>query len=284
MPNPTCPQNCTVNLPPVLFSKCAPLILNSEIGRIFQAKATAAPFTDWTQAAEWVERISNSNTVGDDYIRVLTVIGDKPAGSAVVKEISNGRKRTIGKDNTLNFTIDDATQENYDWMREMECGGTYLWWWETLAGKMYGGNSGVLADLAIDDVLDRGTDAIEVLNGIITWRNKFSPERTDSPIFEGDTGGTVTPTVFDTELTFGSTSDTDAGVTGTVSTADGDQLFEFNAISPLTGTPIDMTISVGGTDEIVITTQSDYGGHAFRYTDKAGAVHTGVFTDGTVAF
>ena len=67
-----------------------------------------------------------------------------------------------------------------------ECGGKYRIWYETHGGYLYGGNEGVKCSIIMDDVLNRGLDEIETLNGVATWRAKFSPERTKSPIYQED--------------------------------------------------------------------------------------------------
>ena len=182
MANPLCPNDCDQPLAEVEFDDCAPEINLSEIKRVFISKGSAAAFNNWAQAQEWTERISQNGTE-PNAIRELTVIGDMPAGSGVSKDISNGRKYVVGKDHTLNFTVDDVSDENYEFMRATECGGKYRLWYETKGGYLYGGNEGILASLVMDDVLNRGTDEIETLNGVLTWRKKFSPERTKSPIF-----------------------------------------------------------------------------------------------------
>lgn len=179
MPNPICPTDCTAVLAEVLFSDCAPTIVASEIKRLFIAKADAEPFTAIGTASEWTTRLAPE---GD--IRELIVIGDKPAPAGVVKDISNARKYVVGKDHTVNYTIDDVTPENYEFMRSTECGGKYRLWYETHGGFIYGGNEGILASLTMDAVLNRGLDEIETLAGVATWRSRFSPERIVSPIFE----------------------------------------------------------------------------------------------------
>ena len=184
MANPLCPTDCSQALGEVLFIDCAPAINPSEIQRLFITKGNAAPFTDWKTAAEWTTRINASGTTADA-IRELIVIGDKPAPASVSKDISGGRKFVVGKDHTVNFTIDETTDENYEFMRATECGGKYRIWYETKGGYLYGGNEGIPASIVIDAVLNRGADEIETLNGVATWRSKFSPERTKSPIFTG---------------------------------------------------------------------------------------------------
>lgn len=180
--NPICPANCATSLPVVKFDVCAPNANLSEIEKIFVTKPIAEPFTDWKLAGEWTTRISEVSTTGDDIIRPLTVIGDKPAPSNVVKEISNGRKINVRKDHTLNITIDDVSTENYEFMRTLECGGQVKIWYQTSGGFLYGGNDGIDATMVLDDVLNRGRDETETLTGSITWSSKFSPDRTLSPI------------------------------------------------------------------------------------------------------
>lgn len=284
MPVPTCAGNCDEDLAPVSFDDCQPKVAFSEIRRIFIAKKAAAPFNNWKAAGEWVARINQTTTTGNDYIRPLTVIADKPAAASVFKEISNGRRVVIGKDHTINFTIDDISDENYEFMRTLECGGEYRFWYETEGGYMFGGNEGFLARVDANSVLNRGRDEIETINGVMTWRTKFHPERAISPIYNGTSG--VTPITFDTALTVASaTTDNDQGVTMTVLATDAEQKFEFNAISPRVGTPQSMSIEVGGVEEATIDFTTDYTGTYFKYTDKLGVVHTGgQFTNGTVSF
>lgn len=180
--NPTCPTNCTTALPIVKFDKCAPVISLSEIEKVYISKPSATAFTDWKLAPEWTARISETDLVDDDTIRALTVIGDKPAPANVIKELSNGRKVPVRKDHTLNITIDDVSDENYELARILECGGQIRFWYETSGGKLYGGNEGIEGTIVLDGVLNRGRDEIETLVGTITWSSKFSPERIDSPI------------------------------------------------------------------------------------------------------
>jgi hypothetical protein len=282
MPNPTCSATCDITLPVINFDDCNPEVNFSEIVRFFIAKKGAAAFTNWLSSSEWLTRISETSTTGNDYIRALTVIGDKPAATDVIKEISNGRKKVIGKDHIINFTIDDVSQENYDFMRALECGGIFKFWYETAGGKIFGGNEGFDAQVSMNSVLARGKDEIETIAGVISWRAKFSPERGISPIF---TGSSSIPTTFDTTLDFASsTTDSAAGVSGTAGSTDADQLFEFNAITPQVGTPQSMSIKVSSVEELTVDFTTDYLGQYFRYTDKAGVEHTGVFTNGDVLF
>jgi hypothetical protein len=184
---PICGTDCNSLLAPVNFDKCNPTVLLSEIRRIFVASQGAASFADWTNATEWTTRISESNS-SINAIRPLTVIADKPAASPVTAAISNGRTVVIRKDHTINWTIDDVSEVNYAFFRSViECGGNVKIWYETEGGYLYGGNDGVdPAKMLGDDLLPRGVDQFETIAGTITWKDKFSPERVLSPIFDSD--------------------------------------------------------------------------------------------------
>lgn len=182
MPTVSCPNSCETALPEVKFSKCSPNIVLSEIVRIFVGKQSTQPFNNWKDASEWTQRLSETANTANA-IRPLTVIADKPAGSPVVKEISNGRKYNLRKDFTVNIEIDDVSPENYEFMRVTQCGGEYKLWFETAGGRIYGGNEGIDASLVLDNVLGRGKDEIEKITGTASWSDKFSPEMALSPIF-----------------------------------------------------------------------------------------------------
>lgn len=280
---PTCSTTCDGDLPEVLFDDCNPAVAFSEIRRIFVAKKIAAPFEDWTEASEWVARVDASTTLGDDYIRAFTVIGDKPVPNSVSKDISNGRKFVVGKDHVINFLIDDVSDKNYEAMRAFECGGQFRLWYETEGGHMYGGNEGILVNINLDSQLNRGREEIGALIGVVNYRAKFTEERTISPIYNG--GNNPVPATYDTMLTFaGDTDDVDAGVTGTVPATDADLKFEFNAISPRVGTPLTMTVKIGGVTKITVDYPSDYLHQYFKFTDATAVTHIGTFTNGTIDF
>lgn len=179
----TCPTGCEAALPPTNFSDCNPVIVLSEIETIYLAKPTAAAFLDIEDPTEWAERLSQT-AVDADAIRALTVIADKAAGAPIVKEISNGRKQTIRLDQTLNVEIDDASDENYNFVRTLqECGGMAKMWYKTKGKKMYGGNEGIVnASVVLSLVQGRGADEIEKYTGTITWGAPSDPERNLSAV------------------------------------------------------------------------------------------------------
>jgi len=284
---PTCATNCLYDLPGVNYNNCGPEVFASQLRRLFIGKLNAQPFTNWKLLAEWQTRVNQSSTVGNDYIRALTVTGEKPAPGNVTKKIDNGITAQVGKDHTIPFTTYQVTDENYEFMRATECGiQVRLFAYETMGGVFFGSNEGQIVTIVMDDVLPGGDDDLENLTGNLTWRSKFSFERLKvSPVFDIDfnLGGSV-PSTFDTIQTFASaTSATDAGVTTLVGATDPDLKFEFNEVTPRPGLPITMVLKSGSTEIASIDATTDYTGDAWRFTDASGAVFTGVFADGDVA-
>lgn len=288
MSNPVCPQNCAYDLPAVSYNNCAPKVQQSQIRRLFVGKANAAAFADWTQEAEWLTRCNQNTTTGDDYIRVLTVTGEKPAPKNITKIIDNGFVAQIGKDHTVNYTTYQVTDDNYEFMRGSECGTLVrLFAFETMGGAFFGTNKGQLVSNVMDSVLAGGDDDVETLTGSMTWRAKFSPERIAlSPIFDvdfnltpGDGGGVVYDTIqlFDTEA-----SVTSEGITTTLPGTDPDAKFEFNRVVSAVGSPQTMNLAQGIDTVAVVDFPADYLGATWRFTNDSGVVFQGVFTAGTI--
>ena len=276
--------NCDGPLAPVEFNDCNPEILLSEIRRIFVAPANAENFTDWTDEAEWLARLSDVSVSGNDYIRTLVVRGNKAAPAGVDKLLTNNRRLKITKNHTLSFIIDEANETNHEFVRQVEAGPSRMKiWYETHGGVMFGGNSGILVDMSLDMVLGEGEEEIQTYNGTATWKNKFTEERTTSPIF--DIGSTGQAATYDTTLEFtADNSDTAAGITATIPAISTDVLFEFDAINPAPGTPVTMSINLNGIEVMTVDFPDDYIGFQFRYTDEAEETHTGVFVNGNANF
>lgn len=117
-----------------------------------------------------------------------------------------------------------------------------------------------------------------------------TPVSTPETIFEcfeyvgGDSGGGASGLVFDTVLTFVDATDDDAfGMGGGAAAMDPELQFQFNRITgTLTGTPINMSVMLGGVEQIAITTQTDYVGHQFRLVSATGDHYLGTVASGNV--
>lgn len=176
-----CTDDCDFEIPEVSFAECNPEINLSQIAKIYIAQPDAAVFTDWTAAGEWTTRISDTAT-GADNIRPLTVVGDKPLPETTSKTISGGRIVTTDKKHTINFEIDESNATNHEFVRGGKCMKQVKFWYETIGGLLFGGNSGIDGTFAIDMTLSKTEGDIILYPGTLKWSATDIEERTTSPI------------------------------------------------------------------------------------------------------
>jgi hypothetical protein len=179
--NPTCATGCDNaldQLPDWQFSDCAPEVNAGEIEKIYMG-IPGNPFTNWATATEWNTRLGSTTATK---LVVLTVSGEKPRPTPNSKDISGGRKVQLDSDHVLNFTIDETGPGNHEAIRQLECGGTFLFWYETSGGLMFGGNQGILASISAGMVIPKSRKDALTYEGSITWSAKFTEERVVSPI------------------------------------------------------------------------------------------------------
>ena len=176
---PTC---TTVDIPAVVADFCAPNINFGEIDKIYFTN-DGAPLTDWNDLAEWNTRLDNADVTADNTkIRCLHVIGDKPAPERSEIEFSQGRKAYTEADHSINIRVDETGDENYalvQWLEE-NAGQQLRIWYQ--AGKyLYGGNTGILALLTLDDIIPESDDELNTFNGTVSWEGKH-PDRIVNPM------------------------------------------------------------------------------------------------------
>lgn len=182
-----CPENCDeAQLPSVNFDDCSPELNESEIEWIAVAKSDAADFTDVEDVTEWEARIAQTAAETppdpDDTIRMLRVIGDKPAPEVQTREVSGGRTVQTAKNHTLNVEVDETNATNYEFARSTGCNPTYKLWYVTKAGLVYGGICGLKANLVLNLIQNRGDGEIEKYIGTVTWDDKVDPPRANFPL------------------------------------------------------------------------------------------------------
>jgi hypothetical protein len=176
--DPICPTGCDTLLPQLTFDICAPDTNYGQIERLFIRNVGAGGLLDWTVLTEWNTYLSNTSLL-TTAIRYLYVIGSKAAPDQQVIDISLQRKVYGPKKHVVNIRIDETAELNYEFLRTLECNGTYLVWYT--AGKyMYGGNDGIEASLNINDIIPESTQELNVFEGTIEWEYQFHPEREDN--------------------------------------------------------------------------------------------------------
>ncbi|GGH24581.1 hypothetical protein FAZ19_16320 [Sphingobacterium alkalisoli] len=177
-----CPEDCEQVLPSFKFDNCAPEINNSQIHKVYFAKGNAPAFTDVSLATEWAARLGNDSTNEEHDIRVLTGIGSIPKATPSVVNISGRRKKTTSRAYALTFRVDETNQDNHDAMRNIQCGGIYTIWYETIGGLLFGGNEGKQSSIDAGGSHGEGDDDIINHEYLIEWNGLHDPERVVSPL------------------------------------------------------------------------------------------------------
>lgn len=185
---PTCLACDELAMPAFTFNDCLPERNESEICTIYltyddpanPGTAVGGPVL-WTDPSDWAAAISNT---GVDQVRALVGIGDL---GEVEQEsvIVSKRRRAFGTaTHTINFTVDDTNDDNYEAIRDLACGYIVRIWYETIGGKLYGGQNGVKVTITRADApLDRGENTFERFELSFLWEGCL-PERIDTPIGE----------------------------------------------------------------------------------------------------
>lgn len=120
---------------------------------------------------------------------MLRVIGDLPEPEDNQRVVSLGQTVPGKKNFAPNFTIDDTSDENYEFLRTLECAPNIFIWWMTLGGKVYGDPAnGIPATVSKANApLDRGQGNYERFEVTTTWRAKGHPPRQNGWLHENDT-------------------------------------------------------------------------------------------------
>lgn len=176
----TCPTGCDSSLAVVKFSPCAAELLEAEVTYVYIAN-DGFPLVNWEDIMEWDTRVDNES-LDDDAIRELAVIGALPIPEQTEKPISQNRTAYSQKVFTLPFIIDDNSDENYDFMRSTGCNRSYRFWFATAGGKLYGGNTGILAILKGNENIVNTREEFAVLEFELKWKSRLAPIRIDNPM------------------------------------------------------------------------------------------------------
>lgn len=178
---PVCPEDCESSLPAVDFNLCAPEVHYGEIAKIYVARADADDFSAVDIITEWTARLSQTDT-GDDNIRELTVIGELTEPEQTEVPISGDRIVIGFKSFTIDFEIDETNDTNYYFLLNYECDMQNKIWFETADGMLYGGNTGILGSLKLNNIIPRDRTEISKFMGTFKWKAQHSPLRCVSPM------------------------------------------------------------------------------------------------------
>lgn len=192
---PACPEVCDeFALPPVKSENCpqAVTVKRGEIKRILLAEIDPEDPTkplngpaDWTDPAAWATAIDNEGT---NTVKSLFGLGDMPDPTDTFAVIHDGKEALVDRLYTLNFSIVDTNDINYEAARKLQCGGEYRLWYEDRGNYLYGGPNGIKIELKPPRMpRERGNEAYLNINTAILWHAFCDPMRVDSPFSVSDT-------------------------------------------------------------------------------------------------
>lgn len=189
-----CPEDCDDQLAAVDLADCLSLytLESSEISDVFisvedpdnPGQPLYGP-TDWNSAADWAAAIDNTGVAG---LLHLQGIGDKPAPEEQEVTVHGFQTKVLSRTHTLNFDVLHMTQNNYEFGRLIQCGATFVIWFATTGGYMYGGANGFSANAKANFVKERGEGSFASLQIVFTWKAICDPPRIVNPLAEVEAG------------------------------------------------------------------------------------------------
>jgi len=170
-----------LSIPPFTTNEGSPVVHFGQITDLLLADL-GNPLSALTQTALDV-RTDNTTVVGTE-IRMIPVIGDKPAPESNAVDISHHRKYKTPRKHVINFKIDETDDVNYTFMNKMiEDGVTkVLAWYIVDSSKFYGGKDGIEVSIALDHVIPESGDELETIIGTLEWTSNTYPARADYPL------------------------------------------------------------------------------------------------------
>ena len=178
---PPCPTDCSSALQPVSFSPCAPENHWGEVSKVYVGPADLPSF-DVSDLAAWTYYLTTAPD--EDKIRTLIGIGDMPAPEITEVATSGDRKAYGPRQYTLNFTIDETNDINYQWMQMTACNTSYQFWFETRDGLLYSDDmdSGIYGSIVFHQIIPRLKTELVTFVGTFKWEDTFAPHREVSPL------------------------------------------------------------------------------------------------------
>ena len=126
--------------------------------------------------------IDNSDVLGEKSKHIVGE-GGLAAPEKTVDQYPKNKSRTTKRTYTLTFNIKNMTDDQYEFLRQLQCGWTdFVFWYATVGGRIFGGANGIEPDaIDVDFPLSEGRGDKEVAVLTLTWSADGDPDRGDSP-------------------------------------------------------------------------------------------------------
>lgn len=172
---------------------CQELAPLSEVKYLLLSDGTQSPLvvpTDWTLTADWGLVIDNAQNDGTK-IKQLLGIGNVEVGDPAVVQMAAHKSNQGETTYTLTYDVMVAAPTTAagdplaNFLRRIQASQVKSnFWFVTMGDIMYGSPTGIVPESFVvkGPQLDRGVDARELWQIIITWKAQTAPLRIPSPI------------------------------------------------------------------------------------------------------
>ena len=170
-------QECTTTSSIGVLSQVCDLYI-----RFDQATTTPTAFTTAAMLNYFNAEVDNSNT-NNTKVRWLVIEGGVPVPNETIQELSKNREKVTKRTYTLSGRIANLSDQNREFLRYMQSGGTgFTFWYGTTGGKMFGKVDGIApSKVSATLPLGEGREDTEIGNIILTFESDIDPERINSP-------------------------------------------------------------------------------------------------------
>lgn len=183
-----CPADCDAanTLPAIPASQdCAayPQTL-SQIGHLYIMPTGATnPWTNWSTTPTATANAIDNTEALNAKTKWLVGIGELPVPEKTVTEYPLLKSKTTDKLYTLTFRVLNLDAEQYEFLRQLQCGTLgFTFWYGDLGDWLYGLSGGIVPDM-VNVRFPKGNGNTDKNVGIIilSWKADGDPERRVNP-------------------------------------------------------------------------------------------------------
>lgn len=140
---------------------------------------------DWTSAptvTAVANEVDNADVAGG-VSKHLVGEGGIPPPEKIIDEYPKRKSKTNTRVYTLTFTVKNLSADQYDFLRQLQCGSdAFTVWYGDVGGYVYGGSTGIdILSIDVDFPKGEGRDDKNFATIIVTWEADGDAQRGNAP-------------------------------------------------------------------------------------------------------
>jgi len=151
---------------------------------VLQPDGENAPF-DWSSAPTVTTVSAEIDNTTTDGTKSKWIVGEGgiAAPEKVVDEYPARKTRTSFRTYALTFNVKNLSDDQYAFLRQLQCGSTdFKLWYDTVGGHIFGGANGIdISGIDCDFIMGEGRDDKAYATITINWEADGDPDRGNSP-------------------------------------------------------------------------------------------------------